>query len=74
MLNSITPIEPIAVDEDTLASKIGMSIHWLRKDRRGKRQIPFYKIGTSIRYSLDRVRDALAALEEGGVKPRGVKK
>lgn len=62
----------IAVDETQLAKAIGMSVHFLRKDRRDKRQIPFYRVGGSIRYNLDRVRQALAACEEGGVqlKPR----
>lgn len=63
---------PLAVDENTLASAIGMSVHFLRKDRRTKRILPFYRIGDCIRYDLGRVREALAAVEEGGthIKPR----
>lgn len=57
----------IAVDETTLARSIGMSVVWLRKDRQGKRLIPFYKIGASVRYDLQRVREALAKTEEGGL-------
>ena len=56
----------IAVGENDAAKAIGMSVHWLRKDRRTKRLIPFYKIGDSVRYDLGRVREALASVEEGG--------
>lgn len=58
----------IAVDEITAAKMIGMSVHWLRKDRRGIRLIPFYKIGDSVRYDMNRLREALLMLEEGGVQ------
>ncbi len=61
-----TPV--IAVDEHTLAAAIGMSVHFVRKDRRGKKIIPFIRIGGSIRYDIERVRKALAALEVGGEK------
>lgn len=61
---------PIAVSEAQLAKAIGMSVHYLRKDRTDKRLIPFYRIGGSIRYNLDRVRQALAACEEGGAQPK----
>jgi hypothetical protein len=62
----------IAVDETEAAKAIGMSVWFLRRDRLGKRIIPFFRIGGSIRYDLNRVREALAALEEGGthLKPR----
>jgi len=56
----------LAVDEFECASAIGMSVAWLRKDRRGKRLIPYYRIGGRILYSLERVQTALATLEEGG--------
>lgn len=65
-----THVTQIAVDETQLAEAIGMSVHFLRKDRRTKRQIPFLRIGGSIRYNLDRVRAALDATEEGGVQPK----
>lgn len=66
----LTPEAPrIAVDETALAAAIGMSVAFLRKDRRTKRLLPFYRIGDSIRYDLSRVRESLAALEEGGAKP-----
>lgn len=56
----------IAVTECECAQAIGMSVPWLRKDRQSKRIIPFYRIGTSVRYNLDRVAEALANVEEGG--------
>ena len=59
---------PIAVDERVCAPAIGKSVAWLRKDRLSTKIIPFYRIGKSIRYDLDRVRAALATTEEGGPK------
>jgi hypothetical protein len=67
---SNTP-NPIAVDEHATAAAIGMSVHWLRKDRRGQRVVPFFRIGGAIRYDLQRVREALVArCEEGGPSSR----
>lgn len=57
----------VAVDEKALAPAIGMSLAWIRKDRRTNRIIPFFKIGKSVRYDLGRVSEALARREEGGV-------
>jgi hypothetical protein len=62
--------EPIAVDETACAAAIGMSVAWLRKDRRTARVVPFYRLGGSVRYNLIRVREALAAVEEGGARRR----
>lgn len=61
----------IAVDEHACAEAIGMSVAWLRKDRRTARIVPFYRLGSSIRYDLERVHAALVArAEEGGVHRR----
>ena len=57
---------PIAVNESTAASALGFSVAFLRKDRRTARVFPFYKVNTAVRYNLDRCREALAAMEEGG--------
>ena len=67
------PIEvtPIAVDDHVIAKAIGMSVHFIRKDRSTKRIIPFYRVGDRCLYNLDRVREALASLEEGGAQLRG---
>jgi hypothetical protein len=58
------------VTEHEVAEAIGMSVHFVRKDRYTKKRIPFYRVGGRILYNLDRVRAGLAALEEGGPTPR----
>ena len=58
----------LAVDEKTLAACLGMSVAWLRKDRSGARIVPFYRLGTSVRYNIDRVREALDKRAEGGAR------
>ena len=58
----------LAVDEKTLAEAIGMSVAWLRKDRSGARTVPFFRLGSSVRYSIDRVREALDKRAEGGAR------
>ena len=64
------PTARIGVGEHEVAAALGLSVHTLRKDRTAGRRIPFYKIGGSVRYNLDRVREALGALEVGGVPQR----
>lgn len=56
------------VNEFVCAEDIGMSVHFLRKDRKhtGKKLIPFIKIGGAVRYDMDRVHDALRAMQHGG--------
>ncbi len=49
--------------------EFGISVHALRKARVKARRLPFFKIGGSACYNLDRVREALDALEAGGPKP-----
>lgn len=56
----------LALTEKELASALSMSVSFLRKDRITRRIIPFYRIGDSIRYDVDRVKAALLKLEEGG--------
>jgi hypothetical protein len=63
-------VEVIGVNEFVIADSIDMSVEFVRKDRSGKRLIPFYRIGTSIRYNPNRVIQALATLEEGGHAPK----
>ena len=69
-MTQVTKPSPIAIDETRLAEALGMSVHFLRKDRRTKRLIPFYRLGGSIRYNLNSVTHALAACEEGGHRPQ----
>ncbi len=66
----IPEFQVIGVTEFDLAESIGMSVEFLRKDRSGKRLIPFYRIGASIRYNPTRVIEALARLEVGGYAPK----
>ncbi len=58
----------LAVDEKTLAACLGMSVAWLRKDRRGARILPFFRLGSAVRYNIDRVREALDKQAEGGAR------
>ena len=58
----------LAVDEKTLAACLGMSVAWLRKDRSGARILPFYRLGSAVRYNIDRVREALDKHAEGGAR------
>ncbi|MBI5716374.1 MAG: hypothetical protein HZC37_01650 [Burkholderiales bacterium] len=60
----------LGVTEHVVAEELGISVHTLRKDRIKERRLPFFKIGSAVRYNLDRVREALEALEVGGMKPR----
>jgi hypothetical protein len=63
-------VEQIAVDERHCAQALGVSVSWLRKDRCDKRIVPYYKLGNRVVYNLDRVRDALKAVECGGQRTR----
>lgn len=73
-LESTNETPPIAVDEAVAAAALGVSIHFLRKDRRTKRLFPFYRIGDRVLYNLDRVRATLFDMEEGGSAGRGSKR
>lgn len=71
---TMTTTPMLAFDERQCAHALNMSVAWLRKDRRGKRLIPFYRLGGRILYSPVRVQAALDALEEGGRQPRRASK
>lgn len=73
--NAVGHHAAVGVDEHDAAKIIGISVFWLRKDRRTKRLIPFYRIGDRILYNPSRILEALAAIEEGGshLKTRGTK-
>ena len=60
-------IARIGYSEREVAAAIGVSVHWVRKDRLTARKLPFYRIGNRCVYDLDRVREALVALEVGGI-------
>ena len=69
-MTSVTEKLAVAINETRLAEALDMSVHFLRKDRRIKHLIPFYRLGGSIRYNLTSVTNALAAYEEGGQRPQ----
>jgi len=52
------------VTEHEIAKLTGMSLFFLRNDRQHKQRIPFFKIGSSVRYSPERVMATL--IECGG--------
>jgi hypothetical protein len=53
-------------DEKGIADVFDISVSFVRKDRSGKRILPFFRIGDLIRYDVERCREALLANEEGG--------
>lgn len=66
-----TPSSTQLFDERQTAQALGVSRDFLKKDRRGARVIPFYRIGApgtrgAIRYDMVRVQQALKAVESGG--------
>jgi len=69
MATDTSPRQP-KVNEKVAAAHVGLSVEALRKDRQGKRRFPFYKIGRTVRYDLQRLDEALAAMECGGPQPR----
>jgi hypothetical protein len=65
----------LAVDEKVAARALDHSVHFLRKDRRQPQPVfPYFKIGKSVRYNLQRLEATLAALEKGGTAVRGKKR
>jgi len=56
----------IIVDTEGIADFLDTSVSFVKKDRGGKRLIPFFRVGDLVRYDIDRVRAALQANEEGG--------
>lgn len=60
----------LGVSEYVVAEELGISVHTLRKDRTKHRRLPFFKIGSAVRYNLERVREALRDLELGGQGPK----
>ena len=54
------------VNETVAADHCGLSVHTLRKDRLETQRIPFLRIGSAIRYDLDKVDAMLDSLVVGG--------
>jgi hypothetical protein len=60
------PAEAQLIGERQQAKLIGLSVAFLRKDRRTDRLIPYIKVKGRILYSPSRVHQALLAFELGG--------
>jgi hypothetical protein len=61
-------VPKLIVDDKTIAELIGLSLAWVRKDRRTARLLPFFRLGGRVRYDVPTVRSALLARSEGGQK------
>lgn len=57
--------QQLAVDDKTIAAALGMSVAWVRKDRTTNRTVPFFRLGTAIRYDVATVRKAMLSRMEG---------
>jgi hypothetical protein len=57
-----------SLTDQEVAELVNMSVPWVRKDRRTKRILPFYRLGRSIRYDTDTVLKAMQSRMEGGAK------
>jgi hypothetical protein len=53
--------------ERELEEARGLTVDFLRYDRRARRLIPYVQIGRSVRYRLDQVDSALDRLVVGGL-------
>ena len=60
---------PLLVVDRVMAPMINVSVHFLRKDRRGPQRIPFIQLGDRCLYDPPEVVAAVKALSVGG--PRG---
>ena len=69
-MDTKAPRDRLGVTEHVIAEELGISVHTLRKDRVKHRRLPFFKIGSAVRYNLDRVREVLRELEIGGQGPK----
>lgn len=67
MLNQATEITRIALTDKEVAVALGMSLAWVRKDRLTNRVLPYYRLGSAVRYDVEVVRKALMRSQEGGI-------
>lgn len=51
-----THLRPEVIDEHAAAEMIGVSVQWLRNNRRSPSAPPFCKIGSRIRYRPESLR------------------
>jgi len=59
----------LGCNEYKAAELLGLSVHTLRKDRVTARRFPYFKVGSRVLYSVERLRDALLDMERGGPPP-----
>lgn len=52
-----TYLRPEVVDEKEAARIIGVSVSWLRNERRSPSAPPFCKLGNRVRYRVESLRD-----------------
>jgi len=57
--NRVGTATPMLMNEFDMAHALGVSIHFLRKDRRTTKQVPFIKLGDLVRYDVESVMFAL---------------
>lgn len=50
-------LRPEVVDEHAAAEIIGVSVQWLRNERRSPGSPPFVKLGSRVRYRPDSLRE-----------------
>ena len=60
---------PKYVDERKVSEISGRALPTLRNDRRNQRGIPYYKIGRSVRYTL---QDVIEFMENRKIIPGGI--
>lgn len=62
------PDPKFLLTEHQLAELRGLTVGWLRDDRRGPRRIPYVALGKAIRYRLDVADAAIDKLFKGNTK------
>jgi hypothetical protein len=63
----LDPEHPL-VGEAECAKALGLSVEWLRIDRKKNGTLPYFRLPSgAVRYSLPRAAEALAAYERGGL-------
>jgi hypothetical protein len=64
---TVVDVEPL-LDERDIARITKRSLASVRRDRLMRKGVPFIRIGSSVRYKLQSLRDFLESCETGGVQ------
>jgi hypothetical protein len=56
-----------------IAPAIGLSVSFLRKDRRSRQLIPYHRVGDACLYRLDEVLAAIESMRVGGKQQKRAK-